>query len=388
MVMEYRRFGRLAWDLSVLGFGCMRLPVTGGTPAGPEVDEEEAIRMIRRALDAGVNYADTAYSYHGGRSEVVLGRAVRGEYRDRVKVATKSPLWLIGEAGDFDRFLAEQLERLSLQCVDFYLFHGLNRRSWRKVAELGLLERAEAAVRDGRVMHVGFSFHDRLAVFKEIVDGYDGWDLAQVQYNYMDTESQAGTAGVRYAAAKGIPIVVMEPLLGGCLARPPREAMELFEAAATGRTPAGLALQWLWDQPEVNLVLSGMSEMRQVEENLASAGAAGKRPLSPEEHALIDAMRERLKEKMAVGCTGCGYCQPCPAGVNIPGVFELLNYGMMYDGMRSSRLRYERFFPADERAGACTRCGECEERCPQSIAIGEWMARAHAVLTGDEDLRN
>jgi hypothetical protein len=270
--------------------------------------------------------------------------------------------------------------------VNFYLFHGLNRRNWRKVTELGLLERAEAAVRDGRVMYVGFSFHDRLDAFKEIVDGYGNWDFAQVQYNYMDTENQAGTEGVKYAAAKGIPIVVMEPLLGGCLARPPREVMELFEAAGTGRTPAGLALQWLWDQPEVNLVLSGMSDMRQVEENLASADAAAARPLSPEEHALIDRMRDKLREKRAVECTGCGYCQPCPNGVNIPGVFDLLNYGAMYDGMRSSRMRYERFFPADERADACTQCGECEERCPQSIGISGWMTKAHAVLTGEEDL--
>lgn len=384
--MEYRRFGRLAWDISLLGFGCMRLPTTDGMPVSENIDETEAIRMIRHALDRGVNYADTAYSYHGGRSEAVLGKAIKGEYRDVVKVATKSPVWLINQAGDFDRYLDQQLERLGLGYVNFYLLHGLNRRNWKKVTELGLLERAEAAVRDGRVMYVGFSFHDRLDVFKEIVDGYDGWDLAQIQYNYMDTESQAGTEGLKYAAAKGIPVVVMEPLLGGCLARPPQAVREIFDAAGTGRTPAGLALQWLWDQPEVNLVLSGMSTMPQLEENLDSADASGANPLTAEERELISRMRSKLQERMAVGCTGCGYCLPCPNGVNIPGVFDLLNYGVMYDGMRSSRFRYERFFPSDERAGACNQCGECEEKCPQSIAVSEWMPRAHAVLTGAADL--
>ena len=295
-------------------------------------------------------------------------------------MATKSPVWMIKQAKDFDDCLGQQLKKLRDGHIDFYLFHGLSEKRWKTLLEQGLLERAEAAVRDGRIGAIGFSFHDRLASFKEIIDGYDGWALAQIQYNYMDTENQAGTEGLRYAASKGIAVVVMEPLLGGCLARPPRPVMELFEAAGTGRTPAGLALQWLWDQPEVSVVLSGMSEMSQVEENLIIAAASGAKPLTAEELTLVEEVRTRLKERSAVPCTGCGYCMPCPSGVNIPALFELLNYGVMYDGMRSSRIRYERFIPAEERADLCTGCGECEQKCPQSIEISEWMPRLHAIL--------
>jgi predicted aldo/keto reductase-like oxidoreductase len=195
--MQYRKFGKLDWQASALGFGCMRLPTTDGMPISENIDEAEATAMLRRAIDEGVNYVDTAYTYHGGRSEVVLGRALRGGYREKVKLVTKSPVWLVRAAEDFDTYLNEQLQKLEDDHIDLYLLHGLSARRWDTLLELGVMERAEAAVRDGRIGHIGFSFHDRLEAFKRIVDEYDGWAMAQIQYNYMDTESQAGTEGPR-----------------------------------------------------------------------------------------------------------------------------------------------------------------------------------------------
>jgi len=378
--MLYREFGRDGWRASILGFGCMRFPTRDGVPISGDIVEEEAVNMIRHAVDKGVNYFDTAYTYHEGRSEEVLGRALRGGYRERVRVATKSPVWMIERPDDFDRFLAEQLERLRSGPIDYYLFHGLNAGRWERIRELGLLRRAEAARNDGRIMHVGFSFHDVYPSFREIVEGYDGWAMCQIQYNYMDVENQAGRRGLERAAARGIPVVVMEPLLGGNLARPPRDIQEILESCDERRTPAEWALQWLWDQPEVTVVLSGMSDMRQVEENVRAADAAGARPLGERGLELLARVRTAFEAKMAFPCTRCGYCLPCPQGVNIPEMFGLYNHGAMYDDLPVSRFRYLRFFTAAERAGSCSGCGECEERCPQALRVSELMPVVHAVL--------
>lgn len=378
--MLYRKFGREGWDASILGFGCMRLPTSDGIPISANIVEDEAIGMIRRAIDNGVNYLDTAYTYHEGRSEALLGKALRDGYRDRVRIATKSPVWLVEKADDFDRFLEEQLERLQAGPIDYYLFHGLNRKRWENILAQGLLARAEAAVRDGRIGHVGFSFHDAYEAFREIIDGYDGWSMCQIQYNYMDTENQAGTRGLRYAASRGIAVVVMEPLLGGNLARPPQDIREIFAAHGERRTPAEWALQWIWDQPEVAVVLSGMSDMDQLEENMHTARHAAGRPLGREDLELIARVRETFERKAAIPCTKCGYCLPCPQGVDIPAMFDLYNNGIIFDDLDVSRFRYFRFYTESDRAGACTGCGECEEKCPQDIAISEIMPGVHAVL--------
>jgi len=378
--MEYRRFGKSEWEASILGFGCMRLPTSDAIPISANIVEDEAIRMIRHGIDEGINYLDSAYTYHEGRSEVVLGHALRDGYREKVRIATKSPVWLVEKADDFDRLLEEQLERLQAGPIDYYLFHGLNKKRWDGIRDLGLLQRMESAVDDGRIVHIGFSFHDVYASFQEIIDGYDGWSMCQIQYNYMDTENQAGTEGLEYAAARGIAVVVMEPLLGGNLARPPQDIQDVFDAYAEKRTPAEWALQWIWDQPGVAVVLSGMSTMQQLEENLLTANTASTRSLGEDEHRLIARVREKYEEKAAIPCTKCGYCLPCPQGVDIPANFSLYNDGLMYGDLLVPRFRYFRFYTEVDRASACTACGECEEKCPQEIAVSELMPVVHAVL--------
>ena len=379
--MQYRRFGKLGTEVSALGFGCMRLPTRDGIPQSENIDESETIRMIRHAVDQGVNYIDTAYPYHNGRSEVVTGKALQDGYRSKVMLATKSPVWQIAKPSDFDTYLGEQLARLGTDHIDVYLFHALGTERWERIVlKHNLLERAEAAVKDGRIGHIGFSFHDKADVFKRIVDGYGGWSMCQIQYNYMDTENQAGTQGLKYAASQGIAVVVMEPLLGGRLAVPPQAAADIFRASGSGWSPAEWALQWTWDQAEVSTVLSGMKAMAEVEENLRAAGRSGIGSLDADDMVVFEGARKILRERAPVPCTQCGYCRPCPSGVNIPRNFELYNDCVIYDDPAIPRAVYARFMPEGERAGACTSCRECEEKCPQRIAISEYMPEVHAVL--------
>jgi len=379
--VKYRKFGKLDYQISVLGFGCMRLPTRGNKPMSGDVDEKASIRLIRSAVDRGVNYIDTAYPYHNGKSEIVTGKALAGGYRCRVKLATKSPLWLIAKAGDFDKFLEEQLKKLRTDHIDFYLLHGLGRERWNNtVLKFGLLKKAEKALKDGKIGSLGFSFHDRPAAFKPIVDGYRRWDFCQIQYNYMDTENQAGTRGLKYAASKGLAVIVMEPLLGGRLAKPPAEVRKIFDKYAGKRTPAQLALQWVWNQTGVSSLLSGMNSRAQLEENLRSAEALSESPLTKKDLGLIGRVRSSLLKRAAVPCTKCGYCLPCPSGVNIPGVLELYNNGVIYNDMSASRFIYERFYDETERAGACTGCGRCEKKCPQGIRISKLMPIVHEKL--------
>jgi predicted aldo/keto reductase-like oxidoreductase len=375
--MRYRKFGKLDWEVSALGFGCMRFPIKGEEHSN--IDEPEATRMLHYAINHGVNYLDTAYPYHGGNSELVVGRALRGGYREKVKLATKLPCWKVEVWEDFDRFLNEQIEKLQTDRIDFYLLHSLNEKSWPKMRDLGVLKWAEGAIADGRIGHLGFSFHDKYEVFQEIIDAYDGWTFCQIQYNYMDIENQAGTKGLQYAASRGLAVVIMEPILGGRLVNPPQPIQNLWNTSAKKRTPADWALQWLWNQPEVSVVLSGMSTMEHVKENVASADVSAVNTLTAEERALIERVREKYVELCPIPCTKCEYCMPCPNGVDIPHNFDTYNQGIMYDKPDYARRAYT-WIPEDARASACIQCRECEELCPQSILISEWMPCVHEVL--------
>ena len=354
----------------------MRLPTLG---AHEKVDEPEAIRLIRHAIDGGVNYVDTAYGYHGKQSEIVLGKALADGYRDRVKLVTKLPTWDVKEAADFERLLAEQLGKLRTDRIDLYLLHGLDKDGWHKIRDFGILEWADRALASGRIGHLGFSFHDEYDVLTEIVDAWDRWAACMVQYNYMFTETQAGTNGVKYAASKGLAVVAMEPIYGGHLASPPAPARALLDRGGTRRTPVDWALQWIWDQPEVNVVLSGMSTIEQVDENIASADRSGPGSLTAGDVRTVEEVAADIRKLQPIPCTRCNYCMPCPNGVNIPHNLNLYNRAVMYDRFDQAREGYKGT-KDEERASACTDCEQCEENCPTKIVISDWMPRIDREL--------
>ena len=379
--MQYRRFGKLDWMVSALGFGAMRLPTTDRDPA--HIDEPEAIRMIRYAIDHGVNYLDSAYLYHMGNSERVVGKALQDGYRQRMRIATKIPHRSCETPADFDRILGEQLGKLQTDKIDFYLLHGLNAQGWPKMRDLGILPWAERQIAAGRIGRLGFSFHDKFNVLKDIIDAYDGWAFCQVQYNFMDVDNQAGRRGVEYAAGKGLAVVVMEPIRGGLLARtPPDTVARIWDKAQRNWTRAEYALQWVWDQPEVSVALSGMSTMEQVVENVTSAGRSGPGTLNTDDQKLLDEVRQAYRSLTPIPCTQCGYCQPCPHGVLIPSIFQIFNESTMYNDPAMGKFRYQSPMgpKPEEKADRCVECGECEEKCPQNITIIEWLKKAHEAL--------
>jgi predicted aldo/keto reductase-like oxidoreductase len=282
---------------------------------------------------------------------------------------------------DFDRILGEQLQKLQTDHIDFYLLHALSKCRWRDIVlKHGLLDKAAEALADGRIRHLGFSFHDDYAGFEEIVNGSELWSFCQIQYNYMDTENQAGARGLKLAASKGLAVVIMEPLLGGRLADSPKDIREAMEHFPVRRSPAEWALQWLWDQPEVSVVLSGMSTMVQVEENLRFAEASRVQAFGQAEHELIARVKELYRARTVIPCTQCNYCMPCPNGVNIPENFNFFNYAHLFDDPAGARFKYQVFLTEQQRSSACIACGTCEERCPQKIAISEWMPKVTELL--------
>src|SRR5664280_964922 len=316
--MQYRKMKKAAPDLSILGFGCMRLPLK----ESGQIDELKATDMIRYAIDHGVNYIDTAYPYHNGESEPVVGRALAGGYREKVHLATKLPSWLVQSREDMDKYLDEQLARLKTDHIDFYLLHGLTQPFWENLSALGVTDFLDDAIADERIRYAGFSFHDNTKLFREIVKSYD-WTFAQIQYNFMDEHYKAGTKGLKYAAKKGLGIVVMEPIRGGLLARELPGISEIWKKADVQHTPAEWALRWVWNHPEVTVVLSGINEESHIAENIAIVENAHPNSLSESELQLIEKVSQTYRKIMKVGCTGCGYCQPCPAGVLIPRCFEI-----------------------------------------------------------------
>jgi predicted aldo/keto reductase-like oxidoreductase len=349
----------------------MRLTVK----ADGSIDEERATKQVRYAIDQGVNYVDTAWPYHGGQSEPFLAHALAGGYREKVKLATKLPSWLLNSREDMDRFLKAQLEKLHTDHIDYYLVHALLGDLWDKIEDLGIADFLDQAKADGRIINAGFSFHGAVDDFKRIVDAYD-WDFCQIQYNFLDEKNQAGTEGLEYAAAKGLGVVIMEPLRGGNLINPmPPAVKEIWDEAPTKRKPVEWALRWVWNHPEVTVVLSGMNQEAHIEENLAVADKAYPNSLAEAELQLIKKVERKYRELMKVGCTGCRYCMPCPQGVNIPFCFEDYNNLYMTGDANGTKFHYAVRLSGvlsvgdREFASQCIQCGECLDKCPQHIDI-------------------
>ena len=376
--MLYRRMNRVPNDLSILGFGCMRLPVK----KEGNIDEEQATAMLRYAIDHGVNYVDTAYPYHNGESEPFVGRALQEGYRDKVFLATKLPSWLIKSRADMDHYLDEQLKRLQTDHIDFYLIHGLMKPFWEKLSTLGVTDFLDEAIDDGRIKYAGFSFHDELVLFKEIVDAYN-WTFCQIQYNFMDEQYQAGTEGLQYAAGHGLGIVVMEPLRGGMLTKDIPSINDIWKKSPVRRSATEWALRWVWNHPEVTVVLSGMSNFEQVKQNLVYAENGLPNSLSSEDLTLFKEVEAEYRKRIQVPCTGCRYCMPCSANVSIPECFEMYNQGCMFDAPDAARYNYSflgGMFGSPGFASQCQECGECEKKCPQGISIPEQLKKVAAYF--------
>ena len=377
--MLYRRMNNVESDLSILGFGCMRLPIA----KDGIIDEKQATEMLRYAIDHGVNYVDTAYPYHKGESEPFVGRALQGGYREKVYLATKLPSWLIKSHADMDRYLDEQLKRLQTDHIDFYLVHGLQKPFWENLRSLGVTDFLDDAIADRRIKYAGFSFHDELPLFKEIVDAYN-WTFCQIQYNFMDEQNQAGTEGLKYAADRGLGIVIMEPLRGGMLTKDILSINAIWEKAPVRGSPTEWALRWVWNHPEVTVVLSGMSSFGQVEQNIAYAENGLPNSLTQKELDLFTEAETEYKKRIKVPCTGCRYCMPCPSNVSIPECFEMYNQGCMFDAPDVARINYGflggMFGGNPGFASQCLECGECEEKCPQGIPIREQLKKVAAYF--------
>lgn len=382
--MQYRTVPKNGDKLSALGFGCMRLPLKG-----QGIDEESAIKQIRYAIDHGVNYVDSAPPYHGGESEKVLGKALLDGYREKVKVATKLTPFLLNKPEDMNKMLNGQLQKLQTDHIDYYLLHGLEEDFWKKMQSFGALNFLKKAKADGKIINIGFSFHGTLKTFKEIVDAND-WAMCQIQYNFMDEKLQAGTAGLKYAASKNLAVMVMEPLRGGALAgKLPSEVKQFYDKAEIQRSPAEWGLRWVWNHPEVTVVLSGMNEEKQVVENIKTAETAFPCSMKASEIATIKNVAESYRRLIKVPCTGCQYCMPCPNGVNIPANFSIYNDYCMFSDEQRSRFMYALmlmggFTGKRSDASLCKDCKKCVERCPQHIEIPQQLKSVQNDLGGSK----
>jgi predicted aldo/keto reductase-like oxidoreductase len=373
----YRKMIKTGDELSILGFGCMRLPQKRGKPGRGRIDEPRATKQIHQAIEQGINYIDTAMPYHRGTCEPFLARALADGFRRKIKLATKLSPWLVEGREDMDHLLNLQLQRLNTDYIDYYLVHGLASQSWKKMRELGVREFLDQAQSDGCILNAGFSFHGDLETFRSIIDSYD-WAFCQIQYNYLDQHFQAGTAGLKYAASKDLGVIIMEPLRGGNLAnKVPPVVQAIWDEAETKHSPAEWALRWVWNHPEVSVVLSGMNEETHIQENIRIANAAHSASLTQTEMNIIERVVKNYRELMKVGCTGCRYCMPCPSGVDIPACFEFYNDLHIYGDVLRAKIFYlgrlAGIFGEASNASLCENCGKCEDACPQKLPIRDYL---------------
>ncbi len=375
--MEKRKMDKLGIETSLLGYGCMRFP----TNAEGKIDREKAEALLDKAIAAGVNYIDTAYPYHGGESESFVGEVLQKYDRDSFYLATKLPLWAVHSLEDVDKLFNEQLAKLQTDHVDFYLMHAMGGSKWREMKEMGVVKRLEELKEEGKIRYLGFSFHDSYEAFEEIINARD-WDFCQIQLNYMDVNEQAGMKGYKLTEEKNIPLVIMEPVKGGMLANYGGDIAEVFHTVNKDASFASWALRWIGSLPNVKVVLSGMTTMEQVEDNLKTFGDF--KPMTEEEQAVVDKVVEILNNRVQNGCTGCSYCMPCPAGVNIPKNFRIWNTYHMYQNYNTVKWNWEHEMPDNERANKCIECGKCEAICPQALNIREDLKRVQADLDAKE----
>ncbi len=380
--MEKRAMEKLGIETSLLGFGCMRFPMM----ADGKIDEAEAERMLDQAYAAGVNYYDTAYPYHNGESERVVGRVMKKYDRSSFFLATKLPCWLIKNTDDIERIFKEQLEKLQTDYIDFYLMHALNKDSFQKMVDIGCVEKLEQLKAEGKIRYLGFSFHDKYEAFERIIN-YRDWDFCQIQLNYMDAGEreefqQAGMKGYHLTEEKNIPLIIMEPVRGGSLAAFPEDITEVFHGLNPDASIASYALRWVGSLPNVKVILSGMSTMDQLTDNLKTFDKF--EPLSEKETETIDKVVAMINSRMQNGCTACRYCMPCPAGVDIPRNFRIWNLYHMYGNYNAVKWDWEDGLGEEHKAKNCIKCGKCEKACPQKLSIRADLERVQADLDKKE----
>ncbi len=376
--MKYRTFGKLGIQGSAFGLGCMRF--NGAASGDSVIDEQKAISLIRRAIDGGVTYLDTAYVYLDKTSEIVLGKALQDGYRDKVTIATKMPAEAVKNRADMEALLAEELAKLQTDHIDFYLMHGIDKEKWEYFKSIGAPEFFEEMKQAGKIRYKCFSFHGPYEDFEYIIKDND-WDMVQIQYNFMDVDNQAGTKGLELAGSLGIPVVIMEGLLGGRLANAPDNVQALYDAFPVRRSPVEWAFRWLCNHPEIATVLSGCNEEAQVDDNLRIFDTVEPGIMTPDELKLMEDVRSAYNSRTKIGCTGCRYCMPCPNGVNIPGIFSAWNNVSLYNTDPKTDWNMQNILRNDETAEKCIQCGACEAACPQHLPIIDSLQAAWKELT-------
>ena len=377
--MKYRTMGKLGIEASAFGLGCMRF--NGAASGDSVIDEEKAISLIRRAIDGGVTYLDTAYVYLSRTSEIVLGKALKDGYREKVTIATKMPSEAVHDRASMEALLNEELGKLQTDHIDFYLMHGINKEKWEYFKSIGAPQFFDDMKKAGKIRYKCFSFHGPYDEFEYILNDYD-WDMVQIQYNFMDINNQAGTKGLELAGKKGIPVVIMEGLLGGRLSKAPSNVQALYDAFPVKRSPVEWAFRWLCNHPEVSVVLSGCNEESQIDDNLRIFDTVESGIMSEEELKLMDNVREAYISRTKIGCTGCRYCMPCPNGVNIPGIFSAWNNASLYDTDPRNDWNIRQIREKSHGADHCIGCGACEAACPQHLNIIESLQTAWQEMNG------
>ena len=378
--MKYRTMGKLNIQASAFGLGCMRF--NGAASGDSIIDEEKAIRLIRRAIDGGVTYLDTAYVYLDKTSEIVLGKALRDGYRDKVTIATKMPAEYVHNRAEMEVLLSSELSKLQTDHIDFYLMHGINKEKWEYFKSIGAPQFFDDMKQAGKIRYKCFSFHGPYEEFEYILNDWD-WDMVQIQYNFMDVDNQAGKKGLELAGRKGIPVVIMEGLLGGRLSKAPSNVQALYDAFPVKRSPVEWAFRWLCNHPEVSVVLSGCNEQEQIDENLRVFDTVDSGIMSKEELKLMENVQAAYRSRTKIGCTGCRYCMPCPNGVNIPGLFSVWNNVSLYDTNPKWDWDLRQIREKNSGADQCVGCGACEAACPQHLNIIESLQTAWRELTAE-----